>query len=735
MTSFDVDLACDPLGGVVVLSLEGREVMDGLSSFEVAAAATHDVDLDALVLSPALLVLSDREEGSARGVQLVVMDASEEARSGRDRVLRLRLSDPLAPLELRADHRVFLDKTAEEIVTEILVGAGVPRASIVPRLSGSYPKYPQRTQRGEAEWPFVRRLLADEGISSWTETMEDGSFRFVLGDGPASHDGIDGDPRLPFMGPGTARAPGRRAILSLAWEQSLAHEKVFVRDFDVDHPDVYLDGEAGEGGLEWLEWPAMVPNAKAAKGRAQRRLEQLRRDEVKILATTDCVRVRPGRLLDVVTGQGDFFEQRMLVSEVRHRYARPMRDGGKISPYHCDVVLRPTRGDEGEERPPHRPPIERAPRVHHLESAVVTGPLGEEIHTDSLGRTKIRFLWDRSGVEDDRSSAWTRAMQWPLAGAMMLPRVGWEVAVGYLDGLADHPFVLGRLYNATAVYPYGLPAAQAVTGLQSWTSPGNGETQGFRLGDDAGGEAFFLHAARDLTESVGGNRDIVIDGDETHAVGLGLLQNVLGAETVTISGNQSIDVGEPIQISVEGSNTEAMALEIVSVTGDRVVSAGGGYEESVGGAYVLQCNQSNTKTKGAFTRTVGGSKSIAAALGVTESVAGARTYAVGGNRMITCGSTYSESIKGGKRSGAGAVEETAGADWGMSAATGKLSSGTVTLRAGGDFLIGAASVTIDVSGSLTAGALEIAGGALRAKSGTTMVDGMVKRDQGGKAGS
>jgi type VI secretion system secreted protein VgrG len=291
------------------------------------------------------------------------------------------------------------------------------------------------------------------------------------------------------------------------------------------------------------------------------------------------------------------------------------------------------------------------------------------------------------------------------------------------------------LYNATAVHPYGLPAAQAVTGLQTWTSPGNGETQGFRLGDDAGGEAFFLHAARDLTEHVGGNREVAIDGNETHAVGLGLLQNVLGAETITVGGNQSIDVGEPIQIKVEGANTEAMALEIVSVKGNRVVSAGGGYEESVGGAYVLQCNQSNTKTKGAFTRTVGGSKSIAAALGVTESVAGARTHAVGGHRMITCGSTYSESIKGGKRSAAGAVEEKAGADWGMSAPTGNLSSGTATLRAGGTFVIGAASVTIDVSGSLTAGALEMAGGALKAKSGTTLLNGLVKRDQGGKAGA
>ncbi|WP_170320036.1 type VI secretion system tip protein TssI/VgrG [Polyangium spumosum] len=734
MTTQDVAFACEPLGENVVLSLEGRERMDDLSSFELTVFAPGEASLEALLRAPCVVVLSDPEEETARVIQLVVMEAAEEAGRGRDRVLSLRLADPLALLGLRAGYRVFQDKTAEEVVTDVLVGAGVPRDAITTRLAGEYPLYPMCTQHGEAEWDFVRRLLAREGISLWTETAEDGAFRVLLGDGPTSHDGIDGETRLPFAGPGAARGRGVRALLSLAWEQGMAHDRVFVRDFDVDHPDVYLDGEAGEGTLEWLEYPACVPDARAAALRARRRLEQLRRDEVRVTATSDCIRVCPGRWVDVAGGGAELFDQRFLVSEVRHVFARPLRDGGRGAPYRNEIVLRPTRGDRGEERPPHRPAILGAPRVHHVESAVVTGPPGEEIHTDALGRVKVRFLWDRSGVTDDASSTWVRTMQWPLGGAMMLPRVGFEVAVSYLDGLADRPFVLGRLYNATAVHPYVLPAGRAVTALQSWTSPGSGATQEIRLGDDAGAEAFFVHASRDLSVRVGGDHAQKVDGDEAHVVGLGLAADVGGAEDVTIGGRQSIDVGEPIHVAVDGANAESMATEIIAVTGNRVVLSGGGYEESIGGAYALQCNQSNTKTTGSFTRIVGGSKLVSAGLSLTESVAGARTYVCRGARVVTCAGAYSESVKGGKRSAAGAVTESAAADYGIAAPAGKLASGQAELRAGGKFSIAAPQITIDVSGSLTAGALSIAGGALRATSGTTTIEGMVKRDRGGEVG-
>ena len=49
-----------------------------------------------------------------------------------------------------------------------------------------------------------------------------------------------------------------------------------------------------------------------------------------------------------------------------------------------------------------------------------------------------------------------------------------------------------------------------------------------------------------------------------------------------------------------------------------------------------------------------------------------------------------------------------------------------------DFLQEAPTITLQVGGSLTAGALKLAGGALKATSGTTEVKGTIKRPSGAK---
>src|SRR5262249_12935660 len=44
----------------------------------------------------------------------------------------------------------------------------------------------------------------------------------------------------------------------------------------------------------------------------------------------------------------------------------------------------------------------------HSASAIVTGPLGQEIYTDSYGRVKVHFNWDRAGATNETASAWLR---------------------------------------------------------------------------------------------------------------------------------------------------------------------------------------------------------------------------------------------------------------------------------------------------------------------------------------
>lgn len=734
MAEIDVRISCAPLGEATVLELEGREAMMSLSSWEIRVLAAEPVDLDALRAAKVTLTIVDPEEGSTRIVRLIVIEAARELDRGRAPTYSLVLSDPPFLLTLRGGYRMFLEKTAEQIVTEVLEGAGVPRAAIEPRLAAAYPVRPQCVQYAEAEWSFIERLLAEEGIAYWFDTTAEGEHRLLFGDGLASHDGIEGGAALAFAGPLGARRAGARVFSALTWEQGLAPERAWVRDLDLQNPEVYLDGAAGEGDLVYFEYPAGVTTAEAAAQRAARRLDQLRRDEITVTGEADCIRLAPGRLVTITNVDEALFEQAMLIAEARHRFARPAKDGGRGVPYSVRVTLKPTRGEGGEPRPHHRPAIPRAPVAAHIESAVVTGPPGEEIHVDELGRIKARFLWDRSGVTDDRSSHWIRGLQYPLGASMLLPRVGWEVAVAYLDGSPDRPFVLGRLYNATATPPYPLPTASATTAFQTWTTPRSGATQEIRMGDEAGREELVVHAARDLSVNVGGAQTTKVKGSASHAVGRSLTSDVLGSHHATIVAEQTLDVGAELLVGVEGEDLQRVAgADRIDVTGNRVVLSDTESVELVGADHALLCNQSNVNVTGACVRTVGGLQLVAAVLGVTESVAGGRVYSCGGARVIQC-ARYTEAVTGGKRCEAGSVIERASGDIEAHATSAAITAGSLSLRAGAQVTLIAPSVTIDVAGSLTAGPLAMGSGKLKTTRGTTVVEGTTRRARGGAVG-
>jgi type VI secretion system secreted protein VgrG len=137
-----------------------------------------------------------------------------------------------------------------------------------------------------------------------------------------------------------------------------------------------------------------------------------------------------------------------------------------------------------------------------LQSAIVVGPAGEEVHCDEHGRVKIRFPGTRiedhdhaqgAGASDsDRDSAWVRVAstwasnQW---GTITLPRVGDEVMVDFLGGDPDKPIIVGQVYGRMAPPSFShtgtLPGNRYLAGIKSKEVQGNRYNQ-LRLDDTPG---------------------------------------------------------------------------------------------------------------------------------------------------------------------------------------------------------------------------------------------------------
>jgi type VI secretion system secreted protein VgrG len=719
--------------GVELSILKGRGVegMNRLSTWELDLLSADPLDPVAGLESVAALVIADTLEGLTRSIGLVV---TAIAPLGSDREgfrTRVTLAPPHALLAQSAGYRIFQEKTAPEIVTEVLEGAGVGGAHLVFRLSGSYEKRMHCAQYAETDWAFIERLLADEGIAYWFDFADAGPT-LVLGDGAGSHDALRVGADVLFDDPSGLVRP--RSLTELELVREVATGSVHVRDYDVRHPDVLIESEAGQPGHGQLfEYPARVGTADAAKARAKVRLEQLERWKLHAVGKSDTARMQPGRVAKVVGVGDDAFDRSWLVVEVDHSFASPSRRGGDTGPhagYSNRVRLAP--GDAT-----HRPGlVVHRPRVNGVETAITTGPGGEEIHVNDLSDLKVRFPWDRSGITTDKSSTWVRCMHMGMGGTLLIPRVGWEVPVAYLDGDPDRPIVLGRTYNGQGVVPYGLPGKKATSALQSATSPADGTTNEIRMGDDAGSMQLFVHATRDQTVVVGGGATTTVSVNETHDIGLSYTLQVDASQTATIGANQSVDVTTDYSTGVSGSRSETVAgLEHTKVTGNRTIGSKSSYTELVGALYGLQANQSNVDVKGMYTRLVGSAEAHVSGLGFSENVLGMRGVSVGGARIIVASKGVAESVRGAKTLTAGASSVKADGNVATkSPAAGKIKAATAKLQSGKELVIEAPTITIDVGGSLDAGAFVIGGGALKIKKGTTKIDGTITRNGGSKVG-
>ncbi|MGJ7914602.1 type VI secretion system Vgr family protein [Massilia sp. LXY-6] len=138
-----------------------------------------------------------------------------------------------------------------------------------------------------------------------------------------------------------------------------------------------------------------------------------------------------------------------------------------------------------------------------LQSAIVVGPPGEEVHCDQHGRVKLRFPGTRpedhshaqgAGASDsDRDSAWVRvASTWASSqwGTITLPRVGDEVIVDFLGGDPDKPIIVARVYGRMAPPPSfnhtgTLPGNKYLAGIKSKEVQGTRYNQ-LRLDDTPG---------------------------------------------------------------------------------------------------------------------------------------------------------------------------------------------------------------------------------------------------------
>ncbi|EPE7692201.1 type VI secretion system tip protein TssI/VgrG, partial [Escherichia coli] len=210
------------------------------------------------------------------------------------------------------------------------------------------------------------------------------------------------------------------------------------------------------------------------------------------------------------------------------------------------------------------------PLVDGPQSAVVTGPAGEEIFCDEHGRVRVKFNWDRYNPADQDSSCWIRVAQaWAGTGFghLAIPRVGQEVIVDFLNGDPDQPIIMGRTYHQENRTPGSLPGTKTQMTIRSKTYMGSGFNE-LKFDDATGREQVYIHAQKNMDTEVLNDRTTTVKHDHR--------ETVKNDQTVTIQeGNRllTVEKGHKITGVLKGSLSEDVFQDRGSIAGSVHVDA------------------------------------------------------------------------------------------------------------------------------------------------------------------
>ncbi len=482
-----------------VLALRGDEALDALFEYQVLlrrepggrSCPARQLLGHALDLRIELDLPGARGARAPRWIHGVVSQAARLHESPRGTLYALRLRPALARARLRGQCRAWRGGSVPEVLRELVAPLGLV---VRDRLRGPHAPQDYLVQFNQSDWQLFQRLTRQWGIHFWFEHRR-GAHELVLAD---HDDAAQLQPAQPWRSIGVG-CPGDRAEHE-ALQQLRLHRGL----------DQGLTLAGGWGPLRGL----------ATGHRVELRDARLERAQCEFLVLRSRLFLREQHAEDwpwSTTGppasrthlDADACDPDGFGDAGRAWDFSPPR-GQAVAGWelHTELWLRPAHGTP-------RACLRRVPpRVCGLQSALVApaqpaaiGPGLGEVHTDALGRVRVRLAWDRSrqpvparsgratvgtgapqpqggrsvesapggGLPGPATTPWIRVLM-PWAGCRLgrtqLPRVGQEVLLGYLDGELERPLVLGAMYHAQHRPPWALPRNRALGGLRSRELPG-----------------------------------------------------------------------------------------------------------------------------------------------------------------------------------------------------------------------------------------------------------------------
>lgn len=583
----------------VVLSFGGIEEISGLFRFTLELASDrNDITFDALAGKNVTVGIksSDNTERYFNGLLVAFSPVEIAEQEGFSRY-RAIMQPALWLLTQCHDCRIFQDKSVPDVLRQILDPTVLAAKGIKVKidyrldLAGSYNPQEYCVQYNESDFDFIARICENEGIHYYFK-HENGRHILVFCDTADKHEPHAAGQKETVAFQKTLGANlDRETITALSEHIKLSVGKYTARDYNfaIPNSDLTVTRSTGNGLTaghgERYEYPGGYEKTDSrGQTLARIRMEESDAQIHALHGRGNCRGFMAGCRFTLGEHPSNALNgQNYVLTRVRHEAKQDLATGAASGDFYFNIFACIPQ------QIPYRPRRKTdKPVIASSQTAIVTGPAAEEIHTDKHGRVKVKFFWDRRSDEkkDGNMSCWIRVSQnWAGGkwGAMHIPRVGQEVIVNFLDGDPNRPIITGRVYHGNNLPPYNLPAEKTKSTIMSSSSKNGGNSNEIRFEDLKGEEEFYTHAAKDQNEVVendltttvkanqaievqdnrgirvvagnetltidSGGREVMVKSSEKHTNGADFRHKVSGNYTLRVNGDITIDASGTVSIS------------------------------------------------------------------------------------------------------------------------------------------------------------------------------------------
>jgi len=552
-----------PLGADALLlrSFSGQEAVSQLFRFQLELLSEHDdIDFDSIVGKNVTVHLQIID--SERSLNGFISRFAQGGRDGRFTRYHAEMVPWLWFLTRKADCRIFQRMTAPDIIKKIFDDLGF-KDYVLRLYHNPYRTREYCVQYRESNFTFVTRLMEEEGICYFFEHDQAGAkHTLVLADETVAHKPCPGQPKARCDFSPNNWHPDD-VVSDWRMEQEYRPSVWSHTDYNFETPSTSLMATVqDQASYEIYDYPGLYLIKGDGDQLAKTRLQGTLAFKQRVTGQSNCRCFTSGATVELTDHYRKEMNQKWMLTAVHHQstmgeaYGSGGSDEGFFyrNTFECipaSVRFRPPRAI-------HKP------RVRGCQTAVVVGPAGEEIYTDKYGRVKVQFHWDRIGNNNEDSSCWIR-VSYPWAGqgwgAISVPRIGQEVVVDFLEGDPDRPLIIGRVYNAERMPPFGMPAGAVISGIKSNSTKAGGGFNEISLDDTKGKEKINIRAEHDLwglmlherREQIGDRTSLKVDGDAAAEYGRNHAERVSG-ERYLKAERVVIEAGAEISLQVGGNH-------------------------------------------------------------------------------------------------------------------------------------------------------------------------------------